>query len=266
MTNEELVQQIQQGINPGENMEMLYIQNKGFIASLIKRYGYVYYCPHDSVSIIEKEELMHEAYFGLVEAVKRYDPTQGALFTTYAGIWIDQAVKRFIDNSGRVVRVPVYKQQEIYRYNRARAHYLRNYNREPSLREYASWIGISPAGVEKLEQFMFQGEVRSLDEMVPGGENENLSFADVIPAEVDVEEAATAEIAKVQLWEAVGEVLKDDKMRKVIQYRFVEGISLDGIGIQLGITREKVRQYESRALRRLRCNSRTKHLIDYLIA
>ncbi len=168
MSNEELVDRIQHGINANEYIGQLYIQNKGFITTLIRKYRYACQSGYNSLPIIEMDELMHEAYFGLIEAAEKYKPDQGVSFLTYAGHWINQVVKRFLDNSGRVIRVPVYKQEKIYKYNQVRAHYLNRYNREPNQREYASWIGISTAGVEKLEQFMFQGTILSLDETVPG--------------------------------------------------------------------------------------------------
>ncbi len=264
MTNEELVGLIQQGIDQEHNMEHLYIQNKGFIATVIKRFRYVYQSGHDSLPIIEKEELMHEAYFGLIEAVKRYDPDQGANFLTYASLWINQVVKHFLDNSGRIIRIPIHTQEKIYKYNQARAYFLSNYNREPDKWEYASWIAISPARVEKLEQFMFQGAVRSLDEVIPGNDNESLSLGDTVSAEVDVEGDAVERLAAVQfrgeLWDIVSQVLKDERMIKVIQYRFVESSTLDSAGSRMGITREMVRQYEAKALKQLRCNSRTRRL------
>ena len=80
---------------------------------------------------------MHEAYFGLVKAVESYDTSQGVLLMTNAPCWIRQAVKRFLDDSGRVIRVPVHKQALVYQYNQMTAYCLQNFNREPSIQEYA---------------------------------------------------------------------------------------------------------------------------------
>lgn len=268
MTNEELVDRIQHGINAQEYLGQLYIQNEGFIATVIRKYRYTYRSDNKCIPIIEKNELMHEAYFGLIEAARRFDPGQGNTFLTYAAYWINQAVKRFLDNSGKVIRVPVHTQEKIYKYNQLTSFFLSHYGREPEKREYAYWMSISEDGVEKLEQFMFRGAVRSLDETIPGGENENLSYGDMVPAEVDVEEDAIEKLAAVQLreelWDIVSQVLKDEKMIKVIRYRYVECITLDCTGSRMGITREMVRQYESKALKRLRCNSRTKNLGEEL--
>ncbi len=266
MSNEELVDQIQKGINKSEYMEQLYIQNKGFIYNIVRKYRYACRSSYDGVPILELE-----AYFGIVEAVERFDPDLGAGFLTYASLWINQVVKRFLDNSGQVIRVPVHRQQEIYKYNRVKAYYLNHYDREPSIREYSSHIDISPVQVEKLEQFMFQGSVQSLDEAVPGGEGESISYLDTIPAEVNIEQAIVereaAKQIREELWGVINEVLHHEKMAAALFYRFKEGLTLNETGKQMGITRELVRQYESKALRRLRCNSRTKRMFeDYLIA
>ena len=271
MSNEELVDQIQKGINKTEYMEQLYNQNKGFIYNIVRKYRYACRSGYDGIPIIEFDELMHEAFFGLIEAAERYSPEHEASFLTYAAHWIKLSVKRFLDNSGQVIRVPVHKQEQIYKYNQLTSHYMNHLGRKPSVREYARWLEITDKGVIGLEKFMFQGSVRSLDETVPGKEGESISFMDTIPAEVNIEQAIVEREAAKQiheeLWVVVNEVLHHEKMAAALFYRFKERLTLDETGKRMGITRELVRQYESKALRRLRCNSRTKRMFeDYLIA
>jgi RNA polymerase primary sigma factor len=264
VTNEELVDRIQHGINAAEYMEQLYMRNKGFIYNVIRKYRYACQSDYGSIPIIEMDELMHEAYFGLVEAAERYKPDQGANFLTYAAHWINQVVKRFLDNSGQVIRVPVHKQEEIYKYNQARAYYLNRYNREPNYREYASWIGISPDGVKRLERFMFQGAIRSLDETVPGGEDDNLSFADVVPAEVDIEEDVVEKLAAEQLreelWDIVAQVLKDRKKIQIFRMRYINNMTLEQIGEKLHVSRAAIDQSVQYGIKMLRRNSWTRNL------
>jgi RNA polymerase primary sigma factor len=268
MTNEELVEQIQHGINVSQYMEQLYIQNKGFIFNVIKRYCYACQSDYGSVPIIEMDELMHEAYIGIVEAVDRYKPDQGANFLTYAESWIRQVVKRFLDNSGQVIRVPVHRQQEIYKYNQAAGYYLRNYNRIPDTWEYASWIGISPDGVKRLERFMFQGAVRSLDETVPGGEDDNLSFADVIPADVDIEEDVVEKLAAEQLreelWDIVAHVLMDKKKLQIFRMRFIDNMTMEQIGDRFHINKTAIDQALRYGLNLIRRNPRARDLGEEL--
>ena len=268
MSNEELVDQIQKGINPEDNMEQLYIQNKGFIFNVIKRYSYACQSDYGSLPIIEMDELMHEAYFGLVEATERYKPDQGVLFLTYAEPWIRQVVKRFLDNSGQMIRVPVHRQQEIYKYNQATGYYLRNYNREPDQIEYARWIGTSLLGVEKLERFMFQRAIRSLDETVPGGEDDNLSFADVVPADVDIEEDAVEKLAAEQLredlWNIVAKVLKDNKKLQIFRMRFIDNMTMEQIGDHFHINKTAIDQALRYGLNLIRRNPRARDLGEEL--
>jgi RNA polymerase primary sigma factor len=268
MTNEELVEWIQHGINVSQYMEQLYIQNKGFIFIVIKRYHYACQSDYGCAPIIELDELMHEAYFGIVEAAEKYKHDQGANFLTYAEPWIRQVVKRFLDNSGQVIRVPVHRQQEIYKYNQATGYYIRNYNRIPNIWEYASWIGISPDGVKKLEQFMFRGAVRSLDETVPGGEDDNLSFADVVPAEVDIEEDAVEKLAAEQLredlWNIVAKALKDNKKLQIFRMRFVDNMTMEQIGDHFHINKTAIDQALRYGLNLIRRNPRARDLGEEL--
>lgn len=269
MSNEELVQLIKQETNSSSNIEQLYIQNQGIIFSVVKKYRYACQADYNSTPIIELDELMHEAYFGLVKAVESYDASQGVLFMTYAPYWIRQAVKRFLDDSGRVIRVPVHKQALVYQYNQMTAYCLQNFNREPSIQEYARWLHISDKGVEQLQRFMFRDKIQSLDAAVPGGDNEYTNFSDTVASDIDLEgevvEKLTQEQLKDELWDMISQVLKHDTMVKILRLRFIDRLTMAEVGERLGITVQGVRQYEVLALRRLRCNSRSKRLINYLV-
>ncbi|MGN6712906.1 sigma factor-like helix-turn-helix DNA-binding protein [Anaerocolumna jejuensis] len=189
---------------------------------------------------------------------------------TYAPYWIRQAVKRFLDDSGWVIRVPVHKQALVYQYNQMTAYCLQNFNRKPSIQEYARWLHISDKGVEQLQRFMFRDKVHSLNAAVPGGDEEDTSFSDTVAGDTDLEcevvERLTQEQLKGELWNIVNQVLKHDTMVKILRLRFIDRLTMEDVGEKLGITRQCVRQYESLALRRLRCNSRSKKLINYLVA
>lgn len=177
---------------------------------------------------------MHEAYFGLVRAIESYDASQGVLFMSYAPYWIRQAVKQFMDDSGRVIRVPVHKQAQVYQYNQMTAYCLQNFNREPSIQEYARWLRISDKGVEQLQQFMFRDKVHSLDAAVPGGDDEDTSFSDTVASDTDLEdevvERLTQEQLKSELWDMVGQVLKHDTMVKILRLRFIDRLTMAEVG------------------------------------
>ncbi len=268
MSNEELVERIQHGINVSEYMGQLYIQNKGFIATVIRKYSYACRSSYDSIPVIEKEELMHEAYFGLIEAARRFNPDQGNSFLTYAEYWIRQAVKRFLDNSGQIIRVPVHTQEKVYNYNQLTAYFLNKHDRKPEKREYAYYIGISLAGVDKLEKFMFRGAVRSLDETIPGGEDENISLMDTVPAEVYVEEDAVEKLAAEQLreelWSIVAKALKDNKKLQIFRMRYDHNMTMEQIGERLQVSRAAIDQTLRYGLNLIRRNPRVRDLGEEL--
>lgn len=192
-------------------------------------------------------------------SMKAVKESQGVLFMSYAAFWIRQAVKRFLDDSGRVIRVPVHRQAEIYRYNQITAYFLQNFNRLPLVQEYARWLHISEKAVKQLQQFMSRGKVRSLDYVMPGKEDEDITVADSVASDVDIEsdvvEKVSQEQIKSELWDLISQVLKHDTMVKILHLRFVDRLTMEDIGQRLGITRERVRQYEALALRRLRCKA-----------
>lgn len=257
MSNEELVKLIKQGINVSEHMEQLYIQNKGLIFSAIKKYRYACQSDYNSTPIIEMDELMNEAYFGLVKAVESYDESQGILFMSYAPHWIRQVVKRYLDNCGRVVRVPIHRQAEIYKYNQIRVRFLQNINREPSIQEYAYYLGVSAKVIEDLQRYMFQDKIQSLDFTLPGNDNEDLTAANSVASDIDIEndiiEKVSQEQLQTELWDLLSQVLKDDKKVQILKLRYVDDLTMDAIGKMFNISKSAVRQmieYCSRLIRR----------------
>lgn len=265
MSNEELVFQIQQGIDTARNMEQLYLQNKGLIFSVVKRYRYACQSGYDSVPIIEMDELMHEAYFGLIKAVEGFNPEQGTVFSTYAIPWIRQVVKRFLDGSGKVIRVPVHTQEKVYRYNQITSHYLQNFNREPSVQEYARWLYISEQAVMDLQRFMFQNNVRSLDAPIAIGEEEDINYTDTVASDIDLEgdviERVSQEQLQDELWDLVSQVLKSNTMIRILHFRFIDKLTLDAIGERMNVTGQAVRQSEKAAFMHLRRNRMIRHLV-----
>jgi RNA polymerase sigma factor (sigma-70 family) len=265
MTNEELVYLIKSGHN--EYMEQLYYQNRKFIYSIVKKFSFTTKL-NDSyhyAAITEVDDLMQESYFGLHTAVMNYNPSKGYLFLTYAAYWIKQSIRRYIDNCGNVIRVPVHTQEKVYKYNSITSNFLQKYNRVPSRSEYMNYLGMSYYEVIKLENFMNNiRKVKSLDESIPGIEDDAANLSDTVPSsnnvEHDVVESVGNQQIKEELWSIVKEVIKDDRKYEVIKLRFQSDLSLEAIGDRYNITRENVRQIISKGLRAIRCNSRTKRI------
>lgn len=264
MSNEELVNQIQRGIDPAKNMEQLYVQNKGLIFSVIKRYRYACQSGYGSVSIIEMDELMHEAYFGLIKAVEGFNPEHGVLFSTYAIPWIRQVVKRFLDGSGKVIRVPVHTQEKVYRYNQITSHFLQNFNREPSVQEYARWLYISEQAVMDLQRFMFQGNVKSLDAPIAIGEEEDINYTDTVASDIDLEgdviERVSQEQLQAELWDIIGQILKDERKVQILRLKFEQNLSLRDIGRVYHVTGPAIDCLIRNSLRLIKRNAKVRRI------
>ncbi len=264
MSNEELIQLIKQGEDITGNMSKLYIKNQGIIFSIVKKYSYACKASYGCVPIIELEELMHEAYFGLVKAVEKYDDTQGVLFMSYAPFWIRQAIKRFLEDSGQFIRVPVHTQEKIYRYNQVSSYYMQNFNRQPTKQEFASRLQMSFKEVEQLQRFMFRNKISSLDGVVSDGEDEDISYSETIPGDVDLEtevvERITNERLKDELWTILDQILMDEKKMQLLRLKFIDNMNMEEIGKRYNISRTAVKQALEYCLKLIKRNAQIRRL------
>lgn len=264
MSNEELIQLIKQGEDITGNMSKLYIKNQGIIFSIVKKYSYACKASYGCVPIIELEELMHEAYFGLVKAVEKYDDTQGVLFMSYAPFWIRQAIKRFLEDSGQFIRVPVHTQEKIYRYNQVSSYYMQNFNRQPTKQEFASRLQMSFKEVEQLQRFMFRNKISSLDGVVSDGEDEDISYSETIPGDVDLEtevvERITNERLKDELWTILDQILMDEKKMQLLRLKFIDNMNMEEIGKRYNISRTAVKQAQEYCLKLIKRNAQIRRL------
>ena len=163
MSNESIVNEIQKGeVSYKHGMEMLYNQNYRMLCKIAEKYS----------CYAEFDDLIQEAYFGLCEAVKRYNPDAGAKFSTYAYRWIMQSVARYIGNNRCVVRIPESRQRLIMEYNKVLERYERRYNRKPSTKEVSVALGIPLDHVEQIESDCACMIVKSLDDLVAGADDE----------------------------------------------------------------------------------------------
>lgn len=249
MSNEELVEQIQSGVDVKKNLGILYQQNRNYIWKVVQPFA----------DFAETDDLMQEAYFGLSDAVKAFHPEQGTTFLTYATYKIRRTCITYIEHNSNIIRIPAHMQQRIRAYKKL----CKKYDDIPDAESVMTELNLSQKQYDDMILTIINCECISLDSVVKGQKDSNkeTTVSDLIADPDDIEQ----DIIEHQLTELFWKCLDtlDDRSKEILLKRYRQDQTLKQIANDLGMTRQRVNQIEQKALYQLKVIGEIQDLADF---
>ncbi|MCA6071680.1 MAG: sigma-70 family RNA polymerase sigma factor, partial [Endomicrobium sp.] len=219
---------------------------------------------HIGISNLELSDLIQEGNLGLSKAVEKFEWKRGFKFSTYATWWIRQSINRAIADQSRTIRIPVHMKELISKLTKVKKRYQQNIGREPTIEEYSKALRLSTDRIRRILKMMQE----PISLAMPVGEEDDSRLEDFIEDQNSPNPVAKTQQYRLQL--ELEKVLNTLSPREaeIISLRYGINVgypnTLEEVGKKFGVTRERVRQIEAKAIRKLRHPSRSKSLREYL--
>lgn len=255
-TEKELARRIEKGDMEAKNL--LARANLRLVVSLAKKYT-------GRSADLTLLDLIQEGNLGLFKAVEKFDWSKGFKFSTYATWWIRQSITRALADQSRTIRIPVHMVETISKYKQAVRRLSQDLGREPLAEEIATEMGIEVDKIHVIENIT--QDTQSLEQPI-GGDDEKSTLGELVPDEKILR--PDQETSKILLHDKIKEVLEElsPKERKILELRYglVDGVqhTLEEVGQEFGVTRERIRQIESKVHDKLRTNEKIIRLKNYI--